>query len=117
MTHEHLGFQLFHGFKRYTHDNQNGCTSQREAAHSGQRSIHNRKQGDQRQEQCTDQSNLGKDFGNKIDVGLPGRIPGIVPCSDGDYGHFHRIILDRKIEICEHDDQKEVQHTVKPAIG
>ena len=105
MAHHHFGLQLTDSIQRNADDNQNGSTAQRNV-HAGDGGEQNRQGSNQAQKQCANQSNLGDHLSNKLTGGSAGadtRNRAIVLLQI--IGHFHRVILNRHIEIVEHDDQ------------
>lgn len=117
MTHHHLGFHLFYRLQGNAHQNQDGGAADRKPMHAAQVAEDNRQQRDHAEEDCADQCQLRQDLRNKVRGWLSGTDTG-----DGAViltkiiGHFHRIILNRHIEIIKEDNQDKIQQAVNPAL-
>ena len=116
MTHHHLRLQLLHSFKRYAYDNDHRGSAHHQTVHTGQVAVDDRDKRHEREEQGADERNLGKDLCDEVRRGFAGTDTrdGAVALAEI-IGHFQRIILNRHIEICKHDDQQEIEQSIEPA--
>ena len=115
LTGQHLVFQCLDGLQRNTDNDDNGGTA------DGQGIVHevthdNGQQGNDRQIQRAEDGNLADDLGNEFRGG-PAR-----PEAGNEaavllevVGDFHRIVLNRRVDVAERDDQQEVDQAVEEA--
>ena len=118
MTHHHLRFELLNGFESNTDDNDDGSTAHGESAHLGSRTVDQRNQSDNGQEQCADQRDTRKDILDVIRCGSTGTDTGNGTVVGFQIvRHLDRIVLDRGVEICEQQNEDEIQYDIQPVIG